>query len=174
MASNHQHVAVSELLIQDVPLVAAVVVLGPRRRDVGVDLCGVHAGLDELAALDMGVAAGVAGLLVPAGADVAVGGHIRILPFFARVSQERNVSIFASGENRAFSASSSWTLSPATEMAEFAPKSATLASGRPTAAACRGTGIPERSTSPFSSVKGGEIMYHCGVVTVYHLPDDRR
>ena len=65
---------------------------------------GVHAGRDELAALDMGVTAGVAGFLVAAGAEVAVGGHIPILPFFARAPQERTVSIFASGENRAFSA----------------------------------------------------------------------
>ena len=92
-------------MVQDVPLVAAVVVLGPRRRDVGVDPPVVHTGLDKLAALDMGVAAGVAGFLVPAGADVAVGGHIPILPFFARGSQERTVSIFATGENRAFFAS---------------------------------------------------------------------
>ena len=58
-----------------VPLVAAVVAPGPGYRDVGVYLRGVHAGLDELAALDVGVASGMAGLLVPAGADVAVGGH---------------------------------------------------------------------------------------------------
>ena len=70
------------------PLLAAVLVLGPRRRDVGVDHRGVHAGLDELAALDVGVAARMACLLVPAGADVAVGGLIPILPFFARGSQE--------------------------------------------------------------------------------------
>ena len=89
-------------MVQDVPLVAAVVVLGPRCRDVGVDPRGVHAGLDELAALDVGVAAGMARLLVPAGADVAVGGHWPILPFFARGSQEAGVSIFATGENRAF------------------------------------------------------------------------
>ena len=101
---HHQHVAQGELLVQDVPLVAAVVVLGPRHCDVGVDLRVFHAGLNELPALDVGVAAGMAGLLVPAGADVAVGGHIPILPFFARGSQEGNVSIFASGENRAFSA----------------------------------------------------------------------
>ena len=101
---NHQHVALGELLVQDVPLVPAVVVPRPRCRDVGLDHRVVHAGLDELAALDMGVAAGVARLLVPAGADVAVGGHISILPFFAMASQEGTVSIFASGENRAFSA----------------------------------------------------------------------
>ena len=48
--------ASGELLVQDVPLVAAVVVLGPRCRDLGVDPRGGHAGLDELAALDLGVA----------------------------------------------------------------------------------------------------------------------
>ena len=86
------------------PLVAAVVALGPRYRDVGVDLRGVHAGTDELATLHIGVAAGTAGLLVPAGADAAVDDPELMLPFFARASQERAVSIFASGENRAFPA----------------------------------------------------------------------
>ena len=86
------------------PLVAAVVVLDPRCRDVGVDPRGVHAGLGELPTLDVGVAAGMAKLLVPAGVDVAVGGHWPVLPFFARGSQEGTVSIFASGENRAFPA----------------------------------------------------------------------
>ena len=95
-----------ELLVQDMPLVAAAVVLGPRCCDVGVDPGRVHASIDELAALDVGVAAGVARLLVPAGADISVGGRISILPFFARASQERTASIFASGENRAFFAKS--------------------------------------------------------------------
>ena len=62
----------------------------------------VHAGLDELAPLDVGLAARVVRLLVPAGADVAVGGHEPILPFSARGSQEGTVSIFASGGKRAF------------------------------------------------------------------------
>ena len=98
---NHQHVALGELLVQDVPLVAVVVVPGPRRGDVGVDVSGVHAGLDELTALHIGVAAGVPGLLVPAGADVAICAHEPSIPFFARASQGGSVSIFASGENRA-------------------------------------------------------------------------
>ena len=76
------------------PLGAGTAWCGARDRDAG-----------KLAALDFGSAAGMSRLLVPAGADVAVGGYMPILPFFARESQEAGVSIFATGENRAFSAS---------------------------------------------------------------------
>jgi len=46
----------------------------------------------------------LAGFLIPAGADVSVGGHEPILPFFARGSQSSTVCIFATGEIRAVSA----------------------------------------------------------------------
>ena len=92
-SGNHQHISQGELLVQDVPLVAAVLVLGAQCRDVGVDVGGVHVGLDELTALYLGGAAREARFLIPAGADVAVGGHESIIPFFARGSQEGTVSI---------------------------------------------------------------------------------
>ena len=47
----------------------------------------------------------MAGFLVAAGADVAVGGHCPILPILARGAQEADVSIFASVGIRAFFAS---------------------------------------------------------------------
>ena len=61
----------------------------------------VHTNLDQPATLDIGVAARLAGFLIPAGADVSVGGHKPILPFFARGSQSSTVCIFATGEIRA-------------------------------------------------------------------------
>ena len=73
-------------------------------RDVGIAPPGLNTGVGELAALDLGVAGRVAGLLVPAGADVAVGCHVSIIPFSARGSQEPTVSIPASGVKRAFPA----------------------------------------------------------------------
>ena len=62
----------------------------------------VHTNLDQLATLDIGVAARLAGFLIPAGADVSVSGHEPILPFFARGAQSSTVCIFATGEIRAF------------------------------------------------------------------------
>ena len=41
----------------------------------------IHTNLDQLATLDIGVAARLAGFLIPAGADVAVCRHVATIPF---------------------------------------------------------------------------------------------
>ena len=98
---HHQDVALGEQLVQEMPLGAGTARRNARDRDVGIDPPGINAGVSELAALHLGVAAGLPGVLVPAGADVAVGGHVSIIPFSARGSQERVVSISATGGIRA-------------------------------------------------------------------------
>ena len=100
-SDHHQDVPLGELLVQDVPLAAGAVRRRALVRNVAIDKPGLNVGVDELAALDLGGAACVASLLVPAGADVAEGGHVPILPVSARVSQEATVSIFATGGIRA-------------------------------------------------------------------------
>ena len=94
----------SELLVKKLPVVTGAARLRTGNSDIGIDSAGFSTDADELAVLDLWVAARVANLLVPVGADVTQGGHIPNLPFSARGSQEGPVSIFASGENRAFSA----------------------------------------------------------------------
>lgn len=87
---------------QEMPLGPGTARRGARDRDVGIDAPGVDAGVGELTALYLGVAAGMSGLLVPAGAATAVGGHTTMLPFFAKGAQEATVSISTSAVKRAF------------------------------------------------------------------------
>ena len=97
---QHQDVALSELLVQDVPLVAAVVVLGPRRRDVGVDPAPWSTPAStSWRRWTWGSLPGVARLLVPAGADVAVGGHMAHLTLFRQGVTRSNCHHFRQWRN---------------------------------------------------------------------------
>lgn len=99
---HHQDVSSGEPLVQQVPLGTGTFRSGASDRDIGIGPPGLNAGVGELAALHPRVTAGVPGLLVPPGADVAVGCHMPILPFPARGSQEATVSISTTGVKRAF------------------------------------------------------------------------